>query len=161
MGQVYPRWPRTTVNVTREDAAYFAVFAKPAGGRHIRPHGRPSTVKSSGEWRGLQVRQVQQDDIGALLRSFQDNFAAVWGDVEVANIEIRSEIGQLPLGGGPEVDEPEILVVNLSAKQHEPSVSRQESEVPGSACEGQSRHRMRCGLGGHGFHLKRRANVGS
>jgi hypothetical protein len=47
---------------------------------------------------GLWSAEIQQYYIGAILHSFEDNLTAVWRDVEVANVEIESEIGQLPLG---------------------------------------------------------------
>jgi hypothetical protein len=85
---------------------------------------------------GLWSGEIQQDHIGALLRSFEDNITAVWGDVEVANVKIRREVGQLGLGAGVEVDEPEILMLNLTSEEHEVASSRQEDQVSSSACLG-------------------------
>ena len=59
--------------------------------------------------------QIQQYYVRALLHSFEDNFTTVRGDVEVANIKVGREIGQLPLGARLEVDEPEVLMLNLSS----------------------------------------------
>ena len=63
--------------------------------------------------------EIEQHHIRTLLHSFEDDFAAVRGDVEVANVEVGSEVGQLPLGAVLQVDEPEILVLNLSSQEHE------------------------------------------
>jgi hypothetical protein len=64
-------------------------------------------------------REVQQHDIRALLHSFDYHFTAVWGDVEVAYVEVGGEIGQLPLGTCLQIDEPEIFMSNLSSQEHE------------------------------------------
>ena len=61
-------------------------------------------------------REVHQQYMRALLHSFEDNVTAIRGDVEVANVEVLSEVGQLPLGAGLEINEPEILVLNFSAQ---------------------------------------------
>ena len=55
---------------------------------------------------GLWSGEIQQHNIRALLHSFEDNFTAVWGDIEVANVEIGSELGQLPLDAGVKFDRP-------------------------------------------------------
>ena len=47
-------------------------------------------------FRPLGSRKIQQHHIRALLRSFEDNFTAVWGDVEVSDVEVGSEVCQLP-----------------------------------------------------------------
>ena len=39
-------------------------------------------------WSGLWPGEIQQDYIGALLFSFENDFMAVRGDVEVVNIEV-------------------------------------------------------------------------
>ena len=41
--------------------------------------------------------EIQEHHVGALLRAFEDDFTAVRGDVEVANVEARREVGQLTL----------------------------------------------------------------
>jgi hypothetical protein len=56
--------------------------------------GRLSRWVEAGLWSG----EIQQYHIGAILHSFEDNLTAVWRDVKVANVEIGSEVGQLPLG---------------------------------------------------------------
>ena len=78
---------------------------------------------------GLWSGEIQQHHIRMLLRSFKDNFAAVWRDVEVANVEVGSEVGQLPLGARLKVDEPEILMLDLSSQEHECPSSRQKGQV--------------------------------
>src|SRR5882762_7836221 len=42
--------------------------------------------------------EIQQLHIGALLHSLKDNFTPIWRDVEVADVKVTSEVGQLPLG---------------------------------------------------------------
>ncbi len=64
-------------------------------------------------------RKIQHHHVGTLLDSFQDHFPAVWGEVEIANIEVGRKIRQLPLGARVQVDEPEILVLNLSPQDQE------------------------------------------
>jgi hypothetical protein len=59
-------------------------------------------------------RKIQHHHIGTLLDSFQDDFPAVWGEVEIANIEVGRKIRQLPLGARVQIDEPEILMLYLS-----------------------------------------------
>jgi hypothetical protein len=73
-----------------------------------------------GSWPG----EIQKFHIRALLHSFEDDFTAIRCDVEVANVEVRSEVGQLPLGTRLQVDKPEILVFNLSTQEHECPPSR-------------------------------------
>ena len=61
--------------------------------------------------------EIQQHYVGVLLRSFEDNFAAVWRDIEVANVEVGSDVGQLPLGARLEIDEPEVLMLNIPSQE--------------------------------------------
>jgi hypothetical protein len=42
---------------------------------------------------GSRPRKIQQEYIGALLRSFEDSFTAIWRDVEVAYVEVGSKVG--------------------------------------------------------------------
>src|ERR1700733_11304012 len=58
-----------------------------------------------------------------------------------------------------QVDEPEILMLNLSAQQNECPSSRQKGEAACSASQGESRQGMQCGLGGDGLHRKGGADV--
>jgi hypothetical protein len=84
----------------------------------------------------LWSREIQQHYIRALLHSFEDNFATVWRDVEIANVEFGSEVGQPPLGTRLQIDKPEILVLNLSSQQHERTSSRQEGQVSSPPSQG-------------------------
>ena len=68
---------------------------------------------------GLSSGEIQQRHIGALLHSFEDNFTTIRRDVEVANVEVGSEVGQLPLDARLQVDEPEVFMLNLSSQEHE------------------------------------------
>jgi hypothetical protein len=94
-----------------------------------------------------------------LLHSFEHNFTAVRRNVEVPDVEVRSEMSQLPLGSRLQVDLPKILMLNLSSQKHECTSSIQEGQVPSSASQCQGRQAMRRGLGRGGFHRKRRADV--
>src|SRR6266851_1290987 len=112
-------------------------------------------------FRGLRPGEIQEHHIRKLLHSFEDNFASVWRDVEVANVEVGSEVGQLVLCTRLQVDEPKILVLNLSSQEHQQSASRKNGEVSSSPSEGKSRQRTHYGLGCYGFQRKGRADVGS
>ncbi len=46
----------------------------------------------------LRPGKIQQLHIRALLHSLEDNFTPIWRDVEVADVKVSSEVGQLPLG---------------------------------------------------------------
>ncbi len=54
----------------------------------------------------LWLGKIKQDYIRVPLHSFENNFAAIPGDVKVANVEVRREIGQLTLGTGLQINEP-------------------------------------------------------
>ena len=60
-----------------------------------------------------------------LLHSFENNFMAVGGDVEVANVEVGRKVGQLSLCTCLEIDEPEILVLNVSSEEDKCSSARE------------------------------------
>ena len=68
---------------------------------------------------GLSSGEIQQRHIRALLHSFEDNFTTIRRDVEVANVEVGSEVSQLPLDARLQVDEPEVFMLNLSSQEHE------------------------------------------
>src|ERR1700688_614240 len=72
---------------------------------------------------GLWPGKVQKHDFRVFLHSFKDDFAAIWGDVEVTNVEVGSEVGQLPLGACIQIDQPEIFMLNLSPQENERSSS--------------------------------------
>ena len=63
--------------------------------------------------------QIHQHHFRALLHTFEDYVTAVWGNVKVANIEVGTEASQLPLRTRLQVDEPEILMLNLSSQEYE------------------------------------------
>jgi len=74
----------------------------------------------------LWSRKIQQHHFRAFLHSLENNFAAVWRDVEVANVEVQRNAGQLPFGARLQINEPEIFMLNLSSQEHERASSRQE-----------------------------------
>ena len=82
--------------------------------------------------------EIHQHHIGALLQSLEDNFTSVRRDVEVAYVEVRSEVGQLPLGASLQIHEPEILVLNISLQKQERTSPRQKGQMsrPPSQCQG-------------------------
>src|SRR5882762_3306458 len=132
-----------------------AVFGKSR--RFRRSHRKKNLRGNQGLWLG----EVQQHHIRTLLHSFEDDFTAIWRDVEVANVEVGSEMSQLLLGAGLHVDQPKILMLNLSSQKHECPSPAQEGQVPSSASQGKGWQRTRYGLGRDGFHRKRGTDVGS
>src|SRR6476620_3264984 len=64
-----------------------------------------------------RLGKIQQHHIRTLLHAFDNNFPAIRGDVKVANVKAGSEPGQLPQGAALQVDQPEILVLNLSPQK--------------------------------------------
>jgi hypothetical protein len=44
---------------------------------------------------------------------------AVWRDIEVPNVKVGREVGQLPLSTRLQVDEPEILMLNFSSQEND------------------------------------------
>src|SRR6266851_5554980 len=115
----------------------------------------------AGAFRGLRPGEIQEHHIRKLLHSFEDNFTSVWRDVEVANVEVGSEVGQLVLCTRLQVDQPKILVLNLSSQEHQRSSSRKNGEVSSSPSEGKGGQGTHYGLGCYGFQRKGRADVGS
>jgi hypothetical protein len=85
---------------------------------------------------GSWSREIQEHNVGVLLDSFEDDFTSVGGDVEVANVEVGREVRELTLGACFQVDEPEILMLNISAEDHEGTASRKEGEVSSATCQG-------------------------
>ena len=84
---------------------------------------------------GLWFREIDQHHLGVFLHSLEDDFAAVWGNVEVTNIEIRREIGQLPLSAGFGVNQPQIFMPNVSLQEYESTPSsQQDGESMGCRC---------------------------
>ena len=61
-------------------------------------------IPGVGGW--LLLREIQQHYIRALPHSFKYDFTTVRGDVEVADIEVGSNIRQLPLGTGRQFADP-------------------------------------------------------
>ncbi len=57
-------------------------------------------------------------------QSFENNVTAVRRDVEVG-----SDVGQLPLGAGLQVEEPEIFMLDLPSQEHKCPPSGQESQM--------------------------------
>src|ERR1700719_198003 len=96
---------------------------------------RTAPLVENGLWSG----QLEQNHIGEVLLSFEDNFTAVWGDVEAVNVEVGSEVGELPFGARLQINEPEILMLNLSSQEYECGSSRQEGYVSCAPSECQGR----------------------
>ena len=111
----------------------------------------------SGLWSG----KIEEYYIRAFLYSFENNFTSIWRDGEVLNGEFGREVGQLPLGTRPQVDEPQVLVLNLSSQEHEHPAALEEFHVSSSTSKGERRQGMRGGLGRDGCHGKRCSNIGA
>lgn len=60
--------------------------------------------------------QVDQHHFGSVPGALQHRLMTVRRHIEVAGIEIRGQIGELLLGAGLQMDEPQILVLNLSSR---------------------------------------------
>jgi hypothetical protein len=119
--------------------------------RRRKNDGFPVSPWLSRENARLRSGQIQQHQVGAFLHSFEDNFAAVRREIEVAHVEVGRKARQLPLGPRVKIDEPQILVLNLSPKEDEGPASRQEGEVPSAARQGQCRQEVRGSFGCHRF----------
>ncbi len=113
-----------------------------------------------GNSRGLWARKIKQRNVRAILYAFQNKFVAVGGDVEVANVEIRWEISQFTFGPGVQVDEPQILMFDVSSQDHECVAPWKEGEMSSPASEGESLQRIGCCVGRDGLHGERCADVG-
>ena len=109
----------------------------------------------------LLTGKIEKGDVGALLDTFKDQFVGVGGDVEVANVEVGGEIGELALDAGFEVDEPKIFVLDFAAEEDERVCVGEEGDVTGAASEREIRKRVRGGLGRDGFQGKGGADVGT
>ena len=55
---------------------------------------------------GIWSRKIELNYVGMFLGAFEDDVAAVWGNVEVAKVEVGRKVGQLRFGAGFEVDAP-------------------------------------------------------
>src|SRR5205823_12537830 len=69
-------------------------------------------------------------------------------------------MSQLLLRAGLHVDQPKVLMLNLSSQKHECPSFAQKGQVPSSASQSKGWQRTRYGLGRDGFHRKRRTDVG-
>jgi hypothetical protein len=67
----------------------------------------------------LRLGKIKQNYIRVSLHSFQNYFAAIPGNVKVANVEVGSEVGQLALCARLQVNEPEILMLDFSSQINE------------------------------------------
>src|SRR6266498_1997365 len=64
---------------------------------------------------------------------------AIWRDVEVAHVEVGREVRELTLRAGFQVEQPEILVRDLSSQDNQRPSVRQESDMSGAAAQRQFR----------------------
>jgi len=79
-------------------------------GSNRSPRPYSERAKRIAGWKaGLWTVEIHQHHIGVFLHSFKDDFTTVWGDIEIANVEVGRKVGQLPLGTRLRVDKPEIL----------------------------------------------------
>ena len=70
-----------------------------------------------------------------------------------------SEIGELLLGPGFQIDQPQILVLKIPSRDHERPLSGHECDVPRAARQHQLGESMRAGIGLHGLDGKRRPDI--
>ena len=96
---------------------------------------------------GLGAGQVRQNDLGALLHSFEDDLATVWREVEVLQVEVGGKIGQLALRACWQINEPKILMADLPAQEHQRTSVRHKGNVPGAASQSQRRQWVGSSLG--------------
>jgi hypothetical protein len=75
----------------------------------------------------LIVAHFEEDDVGIL--ALEDDLTAVRRDVEVANMKVRRDIGQLPFDSCRQIDQPEVFVLDLPT-HHERATFGQEANPP-------------------------------
>ena len=64
---------------------------------------------------GSTPLEIDQHDIPVFLYALQHDLTAIWRNVEISNVEVGREVGQLALRSRLQIDEPEILVLYLAA----------------------------------------------
>jgi hypothetical protein len=89
----------------------------------------------------------------------EDDFTAVSRYVEVADGKLATEIGQLPLASGLEVDEPELLVRDVSFHDHQLIFHAQKGQPPGAPRQYEVRQVVRRRVRIHRLHRKRRTDI--
>ncbi len=113
------------------------------------------------EWRRLRSRQIQQHYVRAILHAFENNITTVGRDIKVANIELMTESRQLSLRTRLHIDEPQILMSNLSSQEHNFPSSSEESHVSSSPRERQGMQQIWCAFRCSRLHRKCSSNIGS
>ena len=96
-----------------------------------------------------------------LLYLLDHDVATVWTDVEITNVEARSEVRELPFGARVEIDCPQILMTQFSSHYDERPPVWEEHNAPGAACECQLRYPVRIAGRGDRFERKRSADIGA
>lgn len=99
-------------------------------------------------------RAIDEYDIGVFLYALEDDFPAVWRNVEIPNVEVGGQVSQLALCSGVEIDEPQVLVFYLSAHRDKCASAVKEPQTSGSARQREIRNCMGPGGGGHRLHLE-------
>src|SRR5947209_11176916 len=89
-----------------------------------------------------------------LLHSLKNNFTAVRREVKIAHVKIGRKVGQLSLGPRIQIEDPQILMLNFTAEEHEPPSAGQELEMPSPASEPQVRERVGYAFCRYGFNRK-------
>src|SRR6185503_17909617 len=93
------------------------------------PRRRPPRARTDAAKRSVSpIAQLEHDDVRLCSCTVEDDVTTVRGDVEVADDGLTAKIGQLTLAAGREVDEPELLVrdVSLQHDQHVVVVEKRE-----------------------------------
>src|SRR4051795_10788202 len=71
---------------------------------YVPPHQSADTPGPLAAW------NLEHDNIGPILDPFEHELTTVLGDVEIMNVEIRRQAGQLTLRARLQIDTPQILV---------------------------------------------------
>src|SRR5215207_1074703 len=98
-----------------------------------QPHGaaRPNAV----ELRASAAGALDHDDVGGLVHLFENRFATIGGNVEVAHVELATEACELALRPRDQVDRPQILVSDLPAQGDDLTAAPQEGQMPLAAAQ--------------------------
>src|SRR5277367_3340924 len=104
-------------------------------------------------------RPLNQRNLRTLLHPIKHDLISAARHVEVANRRLRSQVGELALRAGLQVDEREVLVAHVAAKyNHAASVTPKHNSAR-AAREDECRQGIWPPIRGDGAHRKRRADV--
>ena len=81
-------------------------------------------------------------ELGILLDAVEHDFRAVRRDVEVLDDEVARQLAEHALGAALQVDQPQVLVAEVTAQQHQRLAVLQEGDAPCAARQHHTRHRV-------------------